>query len=37
VPETKGKRLEEIEAEFEARAASKAVAPIVPGPAEPVG
>jgi MFS transporter, SP family, galactose:H+ symporter len=37
VPETKGKRLEEIEAEFEARAASKAKAPIAPGPARPVG
>jgi sugar porter (SP) family MFS transporter len=37
VPETKGKRLEEIEAEFEARAAAKAAAPIASGPVEPVG
>jgi len=37
VPETKGKPLEEIEAEFEARAGVKAPAPIPPGPIEPVG
>ena len=37
VPETKGKPLEEIEAEFEARAAAKGGAPLPPGPAEPVG
>ena len=37
VPETKGKPLEEIEAEFEARARGKDAAPIAPGPVEPVG
>jgi sugar porter (SP) family MFS transporter len=37
VPETKGKPLEEIEAEFEARAATKSGAAIPPGPVEPVG
>ncbi len=37
VPETKGKPLEEIEAEFEARAAAKGGAAIPPGPVEPVG
>src|ERR1700742_4636366 len=37
VPETKGKPLEEIEAEFEARAGAKAKVPIAPGPVEPVG
>lgn len=37
VPETKGKSLEEIEAEFEARARRRGVAPIPPGPVEPVG
>jgi SP family galactose:H+ symporter-like MFS transporter len=37
VPETKGKPLEEIEAEFEARARAKSPAPIAPGPVEPVG
>ena len=37
MPETKGKPLEEIEAEFEARAGAKTAAPIAPGPVEPVG
>ncbi|HEV7564140.1 MAG TPA: MFS transporter, partial [Solirubrobacterales bacterium] len=38
VPETKGKRLEEIEELFEERAGVKqGAAPIPPGPAEPVG
>ncbi|MFT3864769.1 MAG: sugar porter family MFS transporter [Solirubrobacterales bacterium] len=37
VPETKGKPLEEIEAEFEARAAAKGKTPVAPGPVEPVG
>jgi MFS transporter, SP family, galactose:H+ symporter len=37
VPETKGKPLEEIEAEFEARAAAKGSVPIAPGPVEPAG
>jgi SP family galactose:H+ symporter-like MFS transporter len=36
VPETKGKPLEEIEAEFEGRAAAKGAAPVPPGPVEPV-
>jgi hypothetical protein len=36
VPETKGKRLEDIEAEFEARARGKGAAPAAPGPVEPV-
>src|ERR1700754_26058 len=37
VPETKGKPLEEIEAEFEARAAAKSKGPIAPGAVEPGG
>ncbi|HEY2479170.1 MAG TPA: MFS transporter [Solirubrobacterales bacterium] len=37
VPETKGEPLEEIEAEFEARAAAHGAAPLPPGPVEPVG